>query len=83
MASVYPRGRIKMAGAEEGPKLLDADTLIDEILAKKGPQKYTGGLSEENWEQASLKKLVLEDERSKCCYRSWNRFHSSWASPLR
>ena len=32
-------------------KLLDADTLIDEILAKKGPQKYKGGLSEDNWEE--------------------------------
>lgn len=42
-----------MAADPEGPKLLDADTLIDEILAKKGPQEYKDGLSEENWEQAS------------------------------
>lgn len=37
----------------EGPKLLDADTLIDEILAKKGPHVYQDGLSEENWEEVS------------------------------
>lgn len=30
---------------------LDMDAMIDEILAKKGPQKYEDGLSEENWEQ--------------------------------
>ena len=34
-----------------GPDVLDADQLIDEIIAKKGPQKYTGGLSEDNWEE--------------------------------
>lgn len=35
----------------EGPKLLDADALMDDIIAKKGPQPYKGGLSEDNWEQ--------------------------------
>ena len=43
-----------MAGAGvggEGPKILDADALIDEIIAKKGPHQYKGGLSEDNWEQ--------------------------------
>jgi len=35
----------------EPPKLLDADALIDEILAKKGPQKYKDGLSEDKWEE--------------------------------
>lgn len=34
-------------------KLADADELIDEILARKGPAKYTNGLSEENWEEVS------------------------------
>lgn len=43
---------------KEAPKLLDADTLIDEILAKKGPQEYKGGLSEENWEQVGLIKFI-------------------------
>lgn len=43
-----------MAAAAGPPKLLDADTLIDEILAKKGPQQYKEGLSQENWEQASV-----------------------------
>ncbi len=33
------------------PKVLDFDELIDDILAKKGPSKYTDGLSEDNWEQ--------------------------------
>ena len=35
------------------PKVLDVDKLIDEILATKGPAKYTDGLSEDNWEQVS------------------------------
>lgn len=39
-----------MAGSG-GPRLLDADALIDEIIAKKGPQKYTEGLSEDKWEE--------------------------------
>ena len=43
-----------MAGGEDGPKLLDMDTLVDEILAKKGPQQYKDGLTEENWEEVSL-----------------------------
>lgn len=34
-------------------KILDADDLIDEIIAKKGPHKYTEGLSEDNWEEVS------------------------------
>lgn len=42
-----------------GPKLLDADTLIDEILAKKGPQEYKGGLSEDNWEQVNNIALIV------------------------
>ena len=29
----------------------DADELIDEILATKGPQRYVDGLSEDNWEK--------------------------------
>ena len=33
------------------PAMLDADALMDEILAKKGPQKYTQGFSEDNWEE--------------------------------
>ena len=37
------------------PPVVDADTLIDEILAKKGPQKYKDGLSEDNWEEAREK----------------------------
>ncbi len=31
--------------------VLDPDVLIDEILARKGPQTYTDGLSEDNWEE--------------------------------
>ena len=36
--------------AGPGPQL-DADVLIDEILAKKGPARYKDGLSEDNWEE--------------------------------
>ena len=45
-----------MEGASAGnapPKVADFDDLVDEILAKKGPAKYTDGLSEENWENVS------------------------------
>ena len=51
--------------AEGGLGVLDADDLIDEIIAKKGVHKYTGGLSEENWEEvcnylcASVNKMTL------------------------
>ena len=37
-----------------GPQLLDADALIDDIIAKKGPHKYTDGLSEETWEEVGF-----------------------------
>ena len=41
-----------MAAADERePKLLDADSLMDEIIAKKGPRPYQDGLSESNWEE--------------------------------
>ena len=51
--------------AEGGLGVLDADDLIDEIIAKKGVHKYTGGLSEENWEEvcnylcASVNKITI------------------------
>ena len=45
-----------MAEKAEAPKILDADALIDEIIAKKGPYKYTEGLSEDNWEEVSFGK---------------------------
>ena len=38
------------------PAVLDSDDLIDEILRTKGPAKYKDGLSEENWEEASILK---------------------------
>ena len=44
------------SGAEREGKAavsVDMDAMIDEILAKKGPQKYRDGLSEENWEEVS------------------------------
>jgi hypothetical protein len=46
--------RSAMAGVEEMPKVLDADALIDEIIARKGPHEFKGGLSEDNWEEVSL-----------------------------
>ena len=47
------------------PVSLDMEAMIDEILAKKGPQKYQDGLSEDKWEEvlhksrATLLTLVL------------------------
>ena len=35
------------------PRVADADELIEEILAKKGPHRYSQGLSEANWEEVS------------------------------
>ena len=32
-------------------KVADFDELVDEVLAKKGPVKYTDGLSEDHWEE--------------------------------
>ena len=32
-------------------QLVDAEALIDDIIAKKGSYRYTEGLSEANWEQ--------------------------------
>lgn len=42
------------ASSGDPPKLPDIDELIDEVLAEKGPTKYTGGLSEEKWEEVCL-----------------------------
>lgn len=57
MVTLYQsRGKMTDSGTAAGrdqPRLLDAGTLIDEILAKKGPQKYKEGLSEDNWEEVS------------------------------
>jgi hypothetical protein len=36
------------------PTIADADELIDEIIAMKGPYKYTDGLNEDNWEDVRL-----------------------------
>lgn len=44
------------------PTLLDADELIDEILAKKGPQKYAQGLSESNWEEVRKRSSLYRDK---------------------
>ena len=40
--------------AGEHPRILDADVLIDEIIAEKGPHEFKGGLSEDNWEQVLM-----------------------------
>ena len=48
--------------AGPGPQL-DADVLIDEILAKKGPARYKDGLSEDNWEEVCFI-LVLQTTTS-------------------
>lgn len=46
------------ASTSKEPRLLDADELIDEILERKGPHKYTDGLSEDNWEE-ELERIPL------------------------
>ena len=33
---------------------VDMEAMIEEILARKGPQKYQDGLSEDNWEQVHV-----------------------------
>ncbi len=68
------------------PKVLDVDDLIDDILAKKGPQKYTDGLSEDNWEQVSTSWQFAA--WSRCMGAVWNSsslakyYNSSGLSPL-
>lgn len=47
------RGVNDKAGNGKDPKVADFDELVDEVLAKKGPAKYTDGLSEDNWESVS------------------------------
>ena len=42
------------AEASGEPVSLDMEAMIDEIIAKKGPQKYQDGLSEDNWEEVDL-----------------------------
>ena len=44
----------KDAEASGEPVSLDMEAMIDEIIAKKGPQKYQDGLSEDNWEEVDL-----------------------------
>ena len=41
------------AEEKDVPRVADFDELVDEVLAKKGPSKYTDGLSEDNWEEVS------------------------------
>ena len=41
------------AEGKEAPRVADFDELVDEVLARKGPSKYTDGLSEDNWEEVS------------------------------
>lgn len=46
-------GSEKVGHDGTAPKVADFDELVDEVLARKGPAKYTGGLSEDNWEEVS------------------------------
>lgn len=41
------------AEEKDVPRVADFDELVDEVLAEKGPSKYTDGLSEDNWEEVS------------------------------
>ena len=40
-----------MAEGSDQLQLPDPDAIMEEIFARKGPQKYTRGLSEDNWEE--------------------------------
>ena len=65
---------------KEMPKLADFDELVDEVLARKGPSKYTDGLSEDNWEEVSKSSFSVSVVNfCSLCYRlddrSWRRFH--------
>ena len=40
-------------------KVANFDELVDEVLAKKGPVKYTDGLSEDHWEEVRAKFVQL------------------------
>ena len=72
--------------AEGGaPQLLDADALIDDIIAKKGPYQYTEGLSEDNWEQVQARAMqppfliyihTCTHTHTYTHARSWSRFLS-------
>lgn len=68
---------VELGGEEGRPKVLDADVLIDEILAKKGPQKYRGGLSEETWEQVIIASCTSSCVNVLYYYVEGIRAHSS------
>ena len=40
------------------PRLPDVEELVDEIVARKGPAKYTDGLSEDTWEEVSCRGVM-------------------------
>ena len=41
-----------MAGNQPpGGASLDIDAMIDEVIARKGPHRYTDGLHEDKWEE--------------------------------
>ena len=40
-------------GGNTAPQLPDMDALLEEVHARKGPRKYTEGLSEDNWEEVT------------------------------
>ena len=42
-----------------GDASLDMDAMIDEIIARKGPHRYTEGLHEDRWEEV-MKERVKE-----------------------
>lgn len=48
-----------MANSNPKPTIPDTDALIDEIIAKKGKFKYKDGMSEDNWEEASVELDVM------------------------
>ena len=57
------------------PTVLDTDALIDELLAKKGPQSYSEGLSENNWEEVTaVQRYIRHSKPLFYLRRKSNRF---------
>ena len=68
--------------ATKPPAALDTDTLIDEILAKKGPHKYKEGLSEDNWEEVLTLHAIHSPSHICLPHRKSNRFPYSCPNVL-
>lgn len=63
----------------DGPSL-DIDAMIDEVIARKGPHKYTEGFHEDRWEEVSRHTCCFACS-ARCCMRNlcviYLLFHSN------